>query len=220
MTELAERLAGKFIVLDGPDGSGKSTQLKLLAEFLRGRSVSVVETRDPGGTTIGEQIRRVLLDRAHTEMTIGCEILLYMASRAQLMGEVIAPAMREGKCVLCDRWVSSTIAYQVAGDAAGSDEIMEIYRLALGDVGPDLTIIVDVETQIGLARARGAAGHDRMEAKGVEFHDDVRRLFLHQVEVGPGPAVVVDGSGSIEHVHGQIVQAVEGWEFEDGSWHT
>ena len=124
MSELADRLAGKFIVIDGPDGSGKSTQLKLLADALRSDGLEVTETRDPGGTAIGDKIRHILLDNDHTDMAIGCEILLYMASRTQLMHQTIAPAMDQGRCVLCDRWVSSTVAYQVADATATADDML------------------------------------------------------------------------------------------------
>ena len=213
MTELAERLAGKFIVLDGPDGSGKSTQLKLLADYLRSRSAPVAEARDPGGTVIGDQIRHILLDHANARMAIACEILLYMASRVQLAEEVIVPAIDEGTCVLCDRWVSSTIAYQVAEGTATAEGIMEMYDMVLGELAPDLTIIVDIEAEIGLARAGDAGEHDRMEAKGRVFHDDVRRLFLCQAEADPDVVTVVDGSGSIEDVHREIVRLLKTWKF-------
>ena len=126
MSGPAEKLAGKFIVIDGPDGAGKSTQLKLLAEHLRQEGVKVTGTRDPGGTRIGDSIREILLNREHADMTIGCEMLLYMASRTQLMGEVIGPAIANGRCVLCDRWVSSTVAYQLADGTMTAKEITHI----------------------------------------------------------------------------------------------
>ena len=220
MAKSAGKLAGRFIVLDGPDGSGKTTQLELLADHLRGCGVSVVQTRDPGGTRIGDQIRRILLDRAHTEMEIGCEILLYMASRTQLMGEVIAPAMAAGQCVLCDRWVSATIAYQVAEGRATAGQVRRLYRLALKGARPDLTVILDMEPKIGLARAAAASGHDRMESKGLPFHRKVRRLFLRQAgqaEKAPELFAVVDGSGSVEQVQQRLRDIVENWRFPDGA---
>ena len=215
MSELARKLAGKFIVIDGPDGAGKSTQLKLLAEHLGSRGVQVTQTRDPGGTVIGDKIRRILLDNDHDEMVTGCEIMLYMASRVQLMGEVIAPALAAGRCVLCDRWVSSTIAYQVAEGEATAKEIMDIYQIALRGHRPDLTIILDLPAEVGLARL--PAQPDRMEAKGLEFHQKVRDLFLTQVQVQsdtkPKVLTVVDGNGSIEQVQQRLVSCIENWSF-------
>lgn len=209
MTESAQKLAGKFIVLDGPDGSGKSTQMKMLAEYISAMGVQVITTRDPGGTAIGDKIRQILLDRDNSEMSIACEIQLYMASRTQLMNEVIAPALRENKCVLCDRWVSSTVAYQVAEGKSTANEIMALYRLALKDVGPDLTLILDIDSETGLARAEGDAGHDRIEAKGLQFHQKVRELFLSQANANPKSFAIINATGNIETVHEKIVQTIE-----------
>jgi len=213
MSELADRLAGRFIVIDGPDGAGKSTQLRLLADLLRDQGAQVTETRDPGGTVIGDEIREILLDTAHGEMTIGCEILLYMASRTQLMGEVIGPAVERNECVLCDRWVSSTIAYQVADGRATAEEIMDIYEIALKGTRPDLTIILDVPADVGLARIVG--DHDRMEAKGPEFHRNVRELFVRQAAAAPKTMVVVDAAGSVEEVQRRLRLALESWAFAE-----
>ena len=213
MTDLAAKLAGRFIVLDGPDGSGKSTQSAMLAEYLRSCGVKVVTTRDPGGTPIGDKIRTVLLDRANDVMSIGCEILLYMASRTQLWAEIISPATAAENCVLCDRWVSSTVAYQVADGKAGVEDIMAAYELALPGVGPDLTIILDLEAELGLARAAGPAGHDRIEARGLKYHRRVRQLFLEQAADQPGRFVVVAAGGTIDEVHQRIRTLVETREF-------
>ena len=214
MAPPADKLAGKFIVLDGPDGSGKSTQLAMLAEYLRGRGLNVLETRDPGGTAIGDRVREILLDREHGEMTVGCEIMLYMASRTQLMGQVIEPALESGACVLCDRWVSSTVAYQVAEEHATADEVLTVYRMALKDVFPDLTVILDLEAEAGLARAGDKDDHDRVEAKGLAFHQEVRRLFLQQAGQQPDRFAVVDARGSVEEVQERLVAALTGWNFK------
>ena len=214
MAELADKLAGKFIVIDGPDGAGKSTQLKLLAEYLDRHGVKLCTTRDPGGTTIGDRIREILLDNAHGEMTVGCEIMLYMASRTQLMGEVITPAIEQNRCVLCDRWVSSTIAYQVAEGKASADEVMAAYHMALKEIQADLTIILDIEPQLGLQRAGDEAGHDRMEAKGLEFHRKVRELFLQQAGERADRFAIVDAAGSVEEVHERLRIVIENWEFK------
>lgn len=213
MSDLAEKLAGKFIVIDGPDGSGKSTQLAILAEHLGAAGASVTTTRDPGGTPIGDKIRAILLDRANDGMDIGCEILLYMASRTQLMAEVISPAVAAGNCVLCDRWVSSTVAYQVAGGKATADEIMAAYDLALGGAGADLTIVLDLDAELGLSRAARPGGHDRIEARGPEYHRRVRDLFLEQAARHSAGFAVVDADGSIDEVHRRLRTIIETWEF-------
>jgi len=213
MSELADRLGGRFIVIDGPDGAGKSTQLRLLGDFLRDQGAEVTETRDPGGTAIGDKIRDILLDTAHEEMTIGCEILLYMASRTQLMGEVIGPAIQRNECVLCDRWVSSTIAYQLAEGRATAEEIMNIYEIALKGIRPDLTIILDVPADVGLARIVG--GGDRIEAKGLDFHRKVRELFVRQAPSASKTMAVVDAAGSVEEVQRRLRLMLENWTFAE-----
>ncbi len=140
MSELADRLAkklaGRFLVIDGPDGAGKSTQAGLLAEHLRAGGAAVRLVRDPGGTAIGDRIRQVLLDRAHGEMAVECELMLYMDSRAQLAAEVIRPALAGGMCVLSDRYISSTIAYQGAG-GMDPDAIRQAAKIAVGPAWPD-----------------------------------------------------------------------------------
>jgi dTMP kinase len=211
MTPEADKFAGRFIVLDGPDGSGKSTQLEMLGAWMRSAGTSVVETHDPGGTVIGDKIRRILLDRDHEEMTIGCEMLLYMASRTQLMGEVIAPAIDAGKCVLCDRWVSSTIAYQAEAGSLSPLEIVAIYEIALRSVKPDLTVILDIPAEVGLSRIRRQA--DRMEAKGVEFHRKVRQAFLDQARAEPERFLVIDAAGQREEVNERLRQGLLEREF-------
>jgi dTMP kinase len=207
MTLDASILAGKFIVLDGPDGAGKSTQLASLADFLRQTGVELVRTRDPGGTVIGDRIRQILLDRSHEKMSIACELMLYMASRAQLVAEVIAPALRAGCCVLCDRYISSTVAYQGAG-GADVEAILSAARVAVGDVWPDLTVILDIDPAAGLARLTGAK--DRMEAKNLPFHRRVRELFLKQAADHPQRFAVLDASAGTEEVQRRLRETIAG----------
>lgn len=148
MVPLPERLRGKFIVFDGPDGGGKSTQIERVVRLLDGHGVPVARAKDPGGTPIGDRIRHVLLDFDLSEMDVRCETLLFMASRAQLVGRVIEPALRRGEAVICDRFVSATCAYQ---GAAGYDmgQIIELARFAIGRTWPDVTIVVDVPPELG-----------------------------------------------------------------------
>jgi len=214
MSTQAEKFRGKFIVIDGPDGAGKSTQLALLAEWLKGRGVSVSVTRDPGGTPIGNRIREILLDNGHSEMAVECELMLYMASRAQLAAEVIRPAMARGDCVLCDRFISATIAYQGAGGAQ-TETVRSVGKAAVGGLWPDLTIILDLPHAEGLDRARSRrdAGPDRMEAKQAEFHQRVRETFLRQASDDPARFVVIDAGGNVDEVQARLRDAIERWEF-------
>lgn len=210
MSDLAEKLAGKFIVLDGPDGSGKTTQLGLLADWLGQAGLAVLTTRDPGGTDIGERIRAILLDPKCHEMAVGCEVMLYMASRAQLMAEVIGPSLKKNQCVLCDRWVASTFAYQVAAGTR-PENVLRAYKAALLDTWPDLTVILDLPAEAGLARLAGSP--DRMESKVLAFHRKVRELFLAHAAGAPQRFAVVDAAGDVDGIAARIRELLEGWAF-------
>ena len=212
MTDLRQMLAGKFIVLDGPDGAGKSSQLKLLAEHLQQRGVNLLATRDPGSTAIGNKIREILLDRANDEMSVACELMLYMASRAQLVAQVIRPALDRGCCVLCDRFVSATIAYQGAG---GVDEsaIRDVAQVAVEGLWPDLTVIVDLPPEIGMTRLGADRNKDRMEAKDMAFHARVRESFLAQAQANPTRFTVIDGRASLMEVQSRLRNAIENWKW-------
>lgn len=204
---LKQKLAGKFIVLDGPDGSGKGTQLQRLAERLRRDGLDVVTAIDPGGTAIGDRIRQILLGHDLAEMDVRCETFLFMASRAQLVGEVIDPALKAGKVVLCDRFISATCAYQ---GAAGYDlqRVIDLGRFAIGDTWPWLTVVVDVPSDVGFARMAGRK-RDAMERRPLEFHRRVRELFLALPGVYPGTVQVVDGTADPDRVHEAIIQMLE-----------
>src|SRR5437879_2768770 len=151
-----EQLRGKFIVFDGPEGCGKSTQTRLLHESLEAAGLQVLSVRDPGTTRIGEQIRAILLDPAHQEMGMRCEMLLYMAARAQMMAEVIRRALDAGKVVLSDRFVSSTLAYQLGGDRLTAAEIRAVADIAIRGTWPDLTIILEMPADKSMARLKRA----------------------------------------------------------------
>jgi len=205
-----EKLAGRFVVIDGPDGAGKSTQVKRLADWLRSQGLAVQVARDPGGTPIGEKVRAILLDRTHDEMVVPCELMLYMACRAQLVAQVIRPALGRGECVLCDRYVSSTVAYQGAGGAEASD-VREVGRVAVGGLWPDLTVILDLAAQTGLGRL--AKAKDRVESKDFAYHSRVREIFLQQAKEDPERWAVVEAAGTVEDVQARLRRVIEGWEF-------
>lgn len=189
------RLAGRFVVFDGPDGSGKSTQFRHVLSIAQRAGVKVCEVREPGGTNVGERIRDILLDPVHDEMALRCEMMLYMASRAQLVEQRIRPALARGEFVLADRYVSSTIAYQGAAGGLPLEEILAVGRAACGTPGtagacwPDLTVIFDVDESTAVTRLNPLL--DRMERKGAEFHRKVRQGYLDQAQRDPrGYAVV------------------------------
>ena len=195
--------AGKFIVLDGPDGCGKSTQCKLLGEWLAEKGSEVEIFRDPGTTAIGEKIRYILLNPEHDAMDTRTELLLYMAARAQLWQEKISPALKQGKCVILDRWLSSTCAYQGHAGGFGIEKITKIAADCLERSWPDLTIILDVDLETAAPRLNSEL--DRMEQKSGNYHEKVREGFLELAKLRK-EFVVVDASGDIETVHKKIVE--------------
>jgi dTMP kinase len=199
-------LEGKFIVIDGPDGCGKSTQTKLLTEWLNSREIASVSFRDPGGTAIGEKIREILLNPEHLAMSTETEVLLYMSARIQLWLEKIAPALDSKKCVVLDRWLSSTYAYQGWAGNFGVDRVIRLAEDCLERVWPDLTIILDVDTQTASRRLNRKL--DRMEAKGDIYHNKVRAGFLKFAEEHEN-VFIVDATGEIEKVHQKILQIIE-----------
>jgi dTMP kinase len=215
---VTDKLRGKFVVLDGPDGSGKGTQLARLEVYLEGLDVAVVRARDPGGTTIGDRIRHVLLDYDLSCMDVRCETFLFMASRAQLVSEVVEPALREGKTVLCDRFISATCAYQ---GAAGYDarQVIELGRHAVGETWPHLTLVLDLPAEEALRRAvmraqpSGRGGADAMESRPIEFHRKVRENFLALPRNYPKPVVIVDGDGDMDTVLARLLEAIERADF-------
>ena len=205
---LKNRFSGKFIVLDGPDGCGKSTQAAMLSDWLGQQDTEVVMFRDPGTTVIGEKIRQILLAPEHDVMSTRTELLLYMAARAQLWAEKIKPALDQNKCVILDRWLSSTCAYQGYAGGFGIDKVLKIAADCLERYLPDLTIILDVGIETSSTRLN--AELDRMEQKGDEYHKKVRQGFLTLAEER-SDFVVVDASQEIEAVHKRIVEFVNNY---------
>lgn len=203
---MKDRFSGKFIVLDGLDGCGKTTQTKLLAQWLEKQGVDVVTFRDPGATVIGEKVRQILLNPEHIAMSTAAEVLLYMAARAQLWAEKIAPALKENKCVILDRWLSSTCAYQGCAGGFGIDKVINIATDSLERPWPDLTIILDVDLETAAKRLNRDL--DRMEQKGDGYHERVREGFLKLAKGRDGFAVV-EASEDIEKVHKKVLEIVE-----------
>ena len=196
-------MRGTFITLEGADGCGKSTQAALLADAIQAAGREVVRLREPGGTSISEKIRALVLDPDNAEMTPECELLLFEASRAQLVRQVIEPALARGAVVLCDRFYDSTYAYQAAGRALDARVISQANALGSCGVTPDLTLVLDMDTKDALARAtRGGA--DRLEAEGVAFQERVRQGYLDLAAAEPGRVHVIDATGSTEEVLGRL----------------
>ena len=203
---MKNNLNGKFIVLDGPDGCGKSTQAELLADWIGRQGVEVVSFRDPGTTIVGEAIRRILLDPANKEMDTRTELLLYMAARAQLWAEKIKPALTQWKCVLLDRWLSSTCAYQGYAGGVGIEKVIDIAQHSLERLWPDITMIFDVDLETGAARISETP--DRIEQKGDGYHRKVREGFLEVARLYK-KIEVIKAASDIQTVHRNVVEIVK-----------
>lgn len=200
---------GHFIVLEGPEGAGKSVQASRMAEWLRVLGHTVVQTREPGGTAAGDAIRAVLLQSDHLHLASETEALLMSAARAQHVREVISPAIAAGRIVVCDRYVDSTYAYQGGGLGLPMDSLREIQSFATGGVMPDLRILLDLPVDVGLARRHGDADQvNRIDRAPIEFHQRVRAMFLELADSAPDSWVVVDATKSIDDVTTDIQAAV------------
>ncbi len=193
---------GRFVVLDGPDGCGKSTQVRMLAEWLRGRGLRIAAYRDPGTTAVGEKIRSILLDSADLKMGAKVEALLFMAARAQLWQEHIAADLAAGTWVVMDRWISSTCAYQGFAGGFGIEKVIGLGQDCLTRVWPDLTIVLDIDTKTAAGRMDRAL--DRMEQKGREYHAKVREGFLALARMHPEHLRVVNAARSIDEVQAEV----------------
>ncbi len=203
-----------FITFEGPDGSGKSSQINLTAQYLEGLGYNVLCTREPGGTSIGDQIRATLHDVANTEMSAQAEILLYSASRAQLVEQVILPHLAQGGAVLCDRYADSTYAYQGYGRQLDFDTLRQITALATQNLKPDITIYLDVKAQEGLKRkevanATGKGEWNRMDQLELSFHQRVEVGYRDMAHTEPNRWLVIDANQSIEAVQLTIRQRLE-----------
>jgi dTMP kinase len=197
---------GPFITFEGPEGSGKTTQIGLLADYLRQQGDDVLLTREPGGTAIGDQVRSILLNPVNTEMLPATEFLLFSAARAQHVGQVIRPHLAQGGTVLCDRFADSSLAYQVCGYKLDLDIGRAITRFAIGDLVPDLTLYFDLPVEVGLRRKLGGVGDawNRMEQKEVSYHQRVRTGYLAMAGREPDRWAVVDATQDIDVIQAFI----------------
>ncbi|HRN67374.1 MAG TPA: dTMP kinase [Promineifilum sp.] len=198
-----------FITFEGPEGSGKSTQIRLLAEFLRARGLSVEVVREPGGTPIGDQVRHVLHDTANTAMSPEAEVLLYSASRAQLVSQRIRPSLAAGRVVLCDRYADSTMAYQGYGRGLDLGMLAALTEIATGGLKPDLTLLLDLDVSAGLSRRRVRGEEmNRLDLEAVAFHERVREGYRLLANADPERWVRVQADRPVDVVAADIREAV------------
>ncbi len=197
-----------FITFEGPDGSGKSSQVASLAEYLDKQGFNVLVTREPGGTAIGDQIRTILSDLGNEEMHPRAETLLFLAARAQIVEQVILPALAEGRVVLCDRYADSTLAYQGYGHQHDLRQIQTLLDFATGGLKPDLTLLLDVDVEIGLQRRATDGQWNRLDAYNLEFHRRVRQGYHQLVQADPRRWVVVDAGQPADQVQATIRQII------------
>ena len=202
-------MRGYFISFEGPDGSGKTTQINLLEEYLTNKGYEVLVTREPGGTPISEAIRKIILDTGFREMDPVTEMLLYAASRAQHVEELIKPALDKGKIVLCDRFVDSSIAYQGVGRGLGIDVVEKINKVALQGTLPDLTLFFDIDPEEGLKRGQGRDRQvDRLELEDLAFHKKVYEGFSMLYSRYPDRFRRIKADGHIHEIHCQIINEI------------
>lgn len=195
-----------FITIEGPEGSGKSTQADMLVSALEERGLKVKLTREPGGDPVSEEIRKVLLDGEDHSVTDAAELLLYLAARAQHTERVIRPHIEDGFVVICARYADSTVAYQGYGSGIDLDLIHRMNIYATGGLVPDLTLLLDIDVEIGLRRQ---SKWNRMERKAVDFHRRVRDGFLTEARLNPGRIAVIDASRDVRAVHSEIMDCVD-----------
>ncbi len=202
-------MRGILISIEGPDGAGKSTQIALLKEYLEQKGYESVLTREPGGTKISEKIRNLILDRENMEMGREAEMMLYAAARAQLVHEVIKPALEMGKAVICDRYIDSSAVYQGIAREIGIETVYQINECAIQGIWPDLTIHLDLDAEEGIKRKKNQAELDRMELETMEFHKNVVQGYRTLAKRDPKRIKTIDATLSIEEIHDQIKEYLE-----------
>ena len=201
MTQLNK---GFFISLEGGEGAGKSTQNKLIIDWLAGQGFEVVETREPGGTVVSEQIRQVLLDTRNAGLGATAELLLMFAARSQLVQEVIVPALADGKVIVCDRFTDASYAYQGGGRGLGAETVEVVEKLVLKDLRPDLTLLFDIPVEQGMQRVAGRGEADRFEVESIRFFERVRAAYLERATANPQRFRILDASLDEDQVWLQV----------------
>lgn len=196
---------GLFITMEGPDGSGKSTQIELLRDYLSNKGYDIIVCREPGGTRISEAVRQVILNKDFTEMGHMTELLLYAAARAQLVEEVIRPSLEAGKVVICDRFVESSAVYQGIARGMGTNLVYEVNKFAIGDTMPDVTFFIDIDAKTGISRKKQQAELDRMERETLDFHEKVAEGYRSLAKMYPDRICKMDGNLPIEEIHKRII---------------
>lgn len=200
---------GKFITFEGCDGCGKSTQLRLLSEYLEKNGVPHIFTREPGGGKISEAIREILLNGKNSEMTDACEALLYAAARVQHLSDRVEPALNEGKLVVCDRYVDSSLAYQAYARGLGTDFIGKINAYALEHYLPDVTVFIDLTPEAAFKRKHGADENDRLEQAGIAFHRRVYEGYKAIAAENPERVVCVDGNQTPDEIFTEVIRILK-----------
>lgn len=197
---------GMFITLEGPEGSGKSTVLKMICEYLEENNIDYISTREPGGINISEQIREVILNKNNTKMDSRTEALLYAASRRQHLSEKVIPALKEGKIVICDRFIDSSLAYQGYARGIGMNKVMQINEFAIDEYMPNLTLYFDIDPKIGLDRISKNQDREvnRLDLEKLQFHKKVREGYLTILHNNPNRVKLIDASKTIEEVFKQV----------------
>lgn len=202
-------MAGKFIVFEGIDGAGKTTQLSLLKNYLQQQGYDVLSTREPGGTPVGEEIRNILLNPAHGDLHQRTEVLLYASARSQLVFNKIIPALEQGKIVICDRFVDSTLAYQGYGRQIPLDFLHQINGLATGGVKADMVLVFDLTVEESQSRVNKRSKSDRLEREEQDFFDRVRQGYLEICRQQPSNHRVLDASMPVQQLHHEVRGVVE-----------
>lgn len=202
-------MAGIFISMEGPDGAGKTTQIELLKSYLENRGYEILITREPGGTKISEAVRSIILDRTNVEMDYMTEALLYAAARAQLVAEVIKPAIAGGKAVISDRFVDSSAVYQGMARGLGVETVYKINEYAIQGMMPKLTIHLDLPASVGIMRKKNQAELDRMELEKAEFHERVAEGYRQLAKLSPERIYTIDATLPVEEIHKLILSKLE-----------
>ena len=202
-------MKGKFITLEGCEGVGKSRQIKMLEEYLQSQKIEYFLTREPGGTPVSEQIRKVILDGKNVAMTDECEALLYAAARVQLLKEEVCPRLESGQLVLCDRYVDSSFAYQGYARGLGTEFVEKINDYAIKNCMPDYTLFLDLPPKLAFLRKGGVDKTDRLELSGMDFHEKVYAGYIALAKKYPERFIVIDASGERDETHAKIISALK-----------